>query len=651
MCGIAGKWQLDSSQPLDPGLLWKMVAAIRHRGPDDEGVYVDGGMGLASCRLAILDLSPQGHMPMSNEDGTLWITFNGEIYNFQELREQLIAKGHRFRSRTDTEVVVHLYQEYGVECLTSLRGMFAFAIWDARQRRLFMARDRLGKKPLYYYTDGKQFVFGSEPKAILADPTVPREPDPLAIHYYLTFQYVPSPYSAFRGFRKLPPAHYLILDEGKPLRVERYWKLRYREKIAISQTEACEEIRRRLREAVRLRMISDVPLGAFLSGGLDSSAVVAFMSECSAEPVKTFSIGFEDDAYNELPSARLVAKRFATDHHEFIVKPNAVEVLPDLVWHYNEPYADSSALPTYYLSKLAREHVTVALNGDAGDENFAGYQRYYAMQLAEWMDRLPRWLRQGLSVTARMIPDSRDAGRLLQRGKRFLGHAAEDPRRKYGRWISHFTDAHKAALYTQEFHAQVGGVDSLGPLLQAFADSDAPNLVEAALSVDVALYLPDDLLVKVDIASMAHGLEARSPLLDHCLMEFAASLPSDGKLRGWTKKYLFKQAMAGILPPEIIHRKKMGFGVPIHRWFRHELKDLAMDTLLSPRALTRGYFKPEAVRRLIEEHASGRAFWHHQLWNLLMLEFWHRMFIDGTLLPPEGSATARSGKPTSVVGV
>lgn len=629
MCGIAGKLHLDGSQA-DPHLLTKMAEAIRHRGPDDQGVMTAGPVGLATCRLAILDLSAQGHQPMANEDQTIWITFNGEIYNFQELRDELEAKGHRFRSKTDTEVIVHLYQEMGVECLRRLRGMFAFAIWDSRTRTLFVARDRIGKKPLFYYVDDKAFLFASEPKAILADPSVPAEPDPEAIHYYLTYQYVPSPWSAFRGFRKLPPAHYLLVRDGQ-VRVERYWRLQYQPKIHRPEGELCEELRHRIREAIKLRLISDVPLGAFLSGGIDSSTVVAFMSEFSRGPVKTFSIGFEEQAYNELPYARQVAKLFGTDHHEFIVRPNAIEILPALVWHYNEPYADSSALPTYYLSKLAREHVTVALNGDAGDENFAGYHRHLAIRLACLADRLPGPVRRGLSAIGHMMPDP--GNRQLRRVRRFLRNIPDDARRTYGRWISHFTDAHKAQLYTEEFLARVGGTDSLGPLMRAFEESDAPDLVDAVLSVDVAMYLPDDLLVKVDIASMAHSLEARSPLLDHQLMEFAASIPSHQKIHGWTKKYIFKKAMAGILPPEIINREKMGFGVPIDHWFRHDLREMATDTLLSARASGRGYFKPDAVRRLLEDHASGREDYSAHLWNLLMLELWHQMFVDRTLAP------------------
>lgn len=643
MCGIAGRLNADPEAPVSAELLRRMAGLLHHRGPDDEGVYTDGPLGLASRRLAIIDLSPHGHMPMSNETGTVWIVLNGEVYNFQELREELVARGHRFRSRTDTEVVVHLYEEYGTACLERLRGMFAFAIWDARQQTLLLARDRLGKKPLFYCAHPRHFSFASEPKAFLADPDLPREPDPVALHYYLTYQYVPSPYSAFRGLQKLPPAHYLLVRPGEAPRVTRYWKLSYGRKIRRSESALCAELRERIEEAVRIRMVSDVPLGAFLSGGLDSSAVVAVMSRISRQPVKTFSIGFDEDGYNELPYARRVAALFATDHHEFIVKPKAVDVLPQLVWHYNEPYADSSALPTFYLSRLAREHVTVALNGDAGDENFAGYPRHVALQWVGWFQRLPRGVRRSLAAAAGRIPSNLPPRHLLSYAKRFMGRLPDTtPSLEYGRWISHFTASMKAGLYTDDFAAQVGGIEAFDVLFGVFAASDAPDLTDAALDADVNLYLPDDLLVKVDIATMAHSLEARSPLLDHPLMEFVASIPSRQKVRFGIKKYLFKKAVAPWLPREIIHRDKQGFGVPLDRWFRGELRELARDTLLSQRAVGRGYFRREAVMRLLDEHVTGAANWHHHLWNLLMLELWHRMFIDDAPTPPTGIPTAHA---------
>jgi asparagine synthase (glutamine-hydrolysing) len=611
---------------VDPALLARMNAVLAHRGPDDSGVYHAGPVGLAHRRLAIIDLSPGGHQPMVNADGTVWIVYNGEIYNFLELRGKLEADGVRFRSRSDTEVMLALYDRRGVDFVDDLRGMFAFALWDARRQRLVLGRDRLGKKPLYYYVDDHALVFASEPKGIFADPEVAADADPVAMHHYLTFGYVPSPRSAFRGVQKLPPAHVLIAEQGR-VRTERYWELRYGPKLQIGEEDAAERLIDTLREAVRLRLISDVPLGAFLSGGIDSSTVVALMAEASSRPVKTFSIGFEEEAYNELPFARAVAQRWGTEHHEFVVKPNAIEVLPDLVWHYNEPYADSSAIPTYYLAKMTREHVTVALNGDAGDENFAGYSRYAGHALSSRYDRIPRLVRQGLASVAGVIPELGHPRGAFRRGRRFLAAGGDDAARRYLRWIALFPEDFKRRLYTDEFAARVTGQDSFDLALASY-DVRSRDLVDGVLALDVATYLPDDLLVKVDIATMAHALEARAPMVDHVFMEFAASLPSHLKLRGLTKKYILKRAARPLLPAAVIDRPKMGFGVPIDRWMRRELREMLHDVLLSRRAIERGIFREAAVRRVIDEHQSGRHQWHLQLWALLFLELWFRRFID-----------------------
>jgi asparagine synthase (glutamine-hydrolysing) len=504
--------------------------------------------------------------------------------------------------------------------------MFAFAIWDEPKRRLFIARDRVGKKPLCYWIDKDGLAFASEPKAFLADPGFSATPDPAALSLYLTYQYVPAPMSAFAGVQKLPPAHYLLVEDGR-VSTHRYWKLSYATKRSISEGEAVEELRTRLREAVKLRLMSDVPLGAFLSGGIDSGAVVALMSELGAAPVRTFSIGFEQKEYDELEYARLVATRYETEHHEFVVRPDAMSLLPKLVWHYNEPFADSSAIPTFILSELTRRHVTVALNGDAGDENFAGYERYWANVLAGRFDEIPAPLRRSLDVVARLMPGSATSRSVVSKGKRFLETLGEGPERRYVRWMSHFQPLLKTEICTPEF-AAAAPQDAADLLLRAYAASDAPDFIDATLDVDVNNYLPDDLLVKVDIASMAYGLEARSPMLDHPLMEFAASLPSGLKLKGGTKKYILKEAVKPLLPREIIERPKMGFGVPLEHWFRDELKDLAHDVLLSGTLAQRGYFRPEVIRRLLDEHVRGVRAWHYQLWNLLMLESWHRVFID-----------------------
>lgn len=626
MCGIGGKLYFDPSRNVDPQLLERMNAALAHRGPDDAGTYHGGSIGLANRRLSIIDLSPAGHQPMFNGNGTRWITYNGEIYNFVELRRGLEREGVAFRSKTDTEVVLALYERHGVECLKYLRGMFAFAIWDHPTRTLFLARDRLGEKPLYYYQDSERFLFASEPKAILQDPEVPVGADLLAIHHYLTFGYVPSPQSAFRGLRKLPPAHWLLVRDGNVI-VDRYWRLRYRPKLKMTEAELRDELLRRLREAVRLRMISDVPLGAFLSGGIDSSTVVALMSECSSGRVRTFSVGFEEQGYNELHYARLVAERYETDHHEFVVKPDAIEILPELVWYYNEPYADSSAIPTYCLAKMVREHVTVALNGDGGDENFAGYERYLATQIASRYDRLPRVVRRSVERGIGALPPAcfREFSR---RAQRFFAAVFEEPRRRYARWITFFTNVQKAHLYTPAFREVTDPYDSVDLILQAYEAAGTADFLDATLGVDVATYLPDDLLMKVDIATMAHSLEARSPMVDHLFMEFVASIPSELKLRGRTQKHLFKQAVRDFLPLPVIDRPKMGFGVPIDRWFRRELREMSYDLLLSRRFTERGLFRPEVVRQILDEHAAGCAEWHHQLWSLLFLELWFQRFID-----------------------
>jgi asparagine synthase (glutamine-hydrolysing) len=510
--------------------------------------------------------------------------------------------------------------------------MFAFAIWDGPRRRLFLARDRLGKKPLCYQQDAEAFRFASEAKAILQDPAVEARPDPAGISQYLTYGYVPGPSSAFQGMRKLPPAHYLLCRDGK-VEVVRYWRLRRDRKSDRPEAEWCEEILTRLEEAVRLRLVSDVPLGAFLSGGIDSSAIVAMMSRASEGAIKTFSIGFEEPEYDELRYARLVAERFGTDHHELVVRPDAAAILPKLIWHYDEPFGDSSAVPTYYVAQMTRQYVTVALNGDAGDENFGGYDRYVANRLAASFDRWPgaglfrRAIRGGLHLW----PHGGRRGSLISRGRRFLDGLAEVRERRYGRWFCHFHGDRKEELLTPEFRASLNGEDALDILLAAYRESDAPDFVDATLGVDTALYLPDDLLVKVDIASMAHSLEARSPFLDHVFMEFAATIPSNLKIRGRTKKYILKRALAGFLPPEILHRPKMGFGVPIDHWLRHELKDLTYDTLLGPRCLGRGYFRGDIIQRMLDEHVQGKAGWHYLLWTLLMLELWHRTFIDGEI--------------------
>jgi asparagine synthase (glutamine-hydrolysing) len=626
MCGIAGRVNYRTGAAVNPQALRCMCHLLQHRGPDGEGVWTQGAVGFGHRRLAIIDLSPAGRQPMHTADGSLTITFNGEIYNFRDVRHDLEARGCRFASRTDTEVVLHAYREFGVECLERLRGMFAFAIWDHSKRKLFAARDRAGQKPFYFREDRDGVAFASEPKAFLGEPSFTAEPDPEALFHYLSFQYVPTPTSAFRGVRRLPPAHYLTVEDGK-LSIERYWRLRYSAKLSCSDAEARESLVSLLEDATREQLVSDVPLGAFLSGGVDSSVVVALMARAAAGRVKTFSIGFEEAEYNELPYARLVAERLGTDHHEAIVRPDAVSLLPKLVWHYNEPYADSSAIPTFYLSEMTRRSVTVALNGDAGDENFAGYPRYLGSVIGRRVDRVPLAARRMLSRLAARLPAGSPRSRLA-RVQRFLDGLALRPERRYALWLFHFDEERKRRLCSPEFLDAVAPADSAARIEQLYAESDATDFVDATLSVDVNSYLPDDLLVKVDIATMAYGLEGRSPLLDHRVMEYAARLPSTLKLRGRDAKYLLKQIARELVPAAVIDRPKMGFGVPLDHWFRRDLREPARDVLLGPRLRARGYFAMPFVEQMLREHETGARNWHYQLWNLLMFELWHRMFID-----------------------
>jgi len=627
MCGICGKINFNG-QPVSEELLKRMTSILVHRGPDDGGMYIENNVGLGHRRLSIIDLSPAGHQPMSNEDGRIWIVFNGEIYNFPSLRDDLIKKGHEFRSRTDTETILHLYEEYGVDCLGHLLGMFAFAIWDGRDKSLFIARDRIGKKPLYYLQTGRTFVFASEIKSILQDESFQRRPDYNAIHHYLTYQYVPSPWTAFEGIKKLPPAHYLVFKDGE-IKTGRYWKLSYLPKHRMSENDLKHEIIERLREAVRIRLISDVPLGAFLSGGIDSSAVVALMSGIMDKPVKTFSIGFKEETYNELRYARMVAERFRTDHTEFIVEPKAIEVIDKLVWHYNEPFADSSAIPTYYVSKLAREHVTVALNGDGGDENFAGYGRYAANRFSHKLHRFfPVPVVNALLPFVMLMPHGTDPNNFFWRLKRFLQEYTKSPEMRNAHWLCHFSNEMKSEIYTDDFSKKVAAVDSFELMMNRYSEAEADNFLDKALYADVMMYLPEALMVKVDVASMANSLEARSPFLDHEFMEFVARIPSEMKLKGRSTKHILKEALRGILPDEILFREKMGFGVPIDHWFRNELKEMAYEVLLSDRAVRRGYFKKQAIEKILYEHVSGKWNWQYHIWNLLMLELWHREFID-----------------------
>ena len=642
MCGITG---LAGTLRTDRGTLQAMNDALAHRGPDGEGFFwpESGQVGLGMRRLAIIDVAG-GDQPIFNEDGSVCVVFNGEIYNFLDLREELEARGHTFATHADTEVVVHAYEEFGVECLQHLWGMYALALWDAREQRLLLARDRLGKKPLVYFDDPRGgLAFASELHALFAHPSVPRQVEPRAIDDYLTYLYVPAPTTAYRDVKKLPPGHRLIWQAGR-VTVEPYWQVRFSEKLRISEGEAVEQFGVLLRDAVRRRLIADVPLGAFLSGGMDSSSVVAEMAELSSGPVKTFSIGFGERDFDELHFARQVAQRFGTEHHELVVEPHALDVLPTLVRHYGEPYGDSSAIPTYYVAQLTRQHVTVALNGDGGDELLAGYERHWAARVAARYDTLPRFVRHGLiRPLIPLLPEPRQRRAFLRRAKRFMTAAHLPVLDRYLHWVGAFGPALKADLYTSDFRATLAGNDSGHWLRDALAPEPGLDPVDAVLRADALLYLPEDLLAKVDIASMANSLEARSPLLDHRIVEFCAALPSSYKLRGRTSKWLLRQLMRDRLPPEILTRPKMGFGVPVGEWLRGELRPLLEDTLLSSRSLNRGYFKPAAVRALVDEHVSRRADRTSHIWGLLMLELWFREFVDAPTALASHSRSAPIG--------
>lgn len=630
MCGITGYvdyWTRGSTLRDDERaqVLGEMCAVIRHRGPDDQGVHLTQGAALGMRRLSIIDLAG-GHQPIFNEDKSISIVFNGEIYNYQELQPALESDGHKFRTNSDTESIVHAYEQHGPACVEKLRGMFAFAIWDEREKKLFIARDRVGKKPLYYtITRSGTLIFGSELKSLLCHPEVEREIDPKALDIYFSLGYVPDPLSIFRGIEKLPPGHHLTFSNGR-LQVERYWDFSYHTNTnGHRASDYFEELRSLLTEAVRLRLIADVPLGAFLSGGIDSSTVVALMAQQMGQPVKTFSIGFEEDSYDELKYARATAKKYGTDHHEFLVTPDICEVVDQLAWHFDEPFADSSAIPTYVVSKLAREHVTVVLTGDGGDELFAGYTRYATEKHREKFDAIPGFVKKQLmDPMSRWLPHG-------AWGRNYLNNIAQDSLSRYLDNVSIFSMLSKKSLYTADFGGQLRDVSQLGRYFEELSSNVKSNApLDSLLYIDSKTYLPGDILTKVDRMSMAVSLEVRVPLLDHKLIEFVTHIPADLKMAGLETKHLFKQAVADLVPAEVVHRPKQGFGVPIHKWINEQLRDRIRDTLSDARTLQRGYVSRAHVDVLLDEHERGRRDHAMALWSLLMLELWHRQYVDKT---------------------
>ncbi|MGH7319872.1 MAG: asparagine synthase (glutamine-hydrolyzing) [Candidatus Rokuibacteriota bacterium] len=622
MCGIAGILRTDGGAA-DQALLRSMTDAIAHRGPDGDGFFHDGPVGFGHRRLAIIDLVT-GDQPIATDDGSIVLVFNGEIYNFRELRGELQARGAWFRTTSDTEVVLRAYETWGVDCLTRLRGMFAFAIWDRPRRRLFLARDRAGIKPLVYAWDGQRLLFASEIKALLQDPRLPRDLDWEALRDFLTLHYIPSPRTIFRAIRKLPPASYLLLDldRAEP-EIRRYWDLRFAPDSRPSEADWLEGLRWHLRDAVRSHLVSDVPIGAFLSGGMDSSTVVALMAQVSEGRVRTFSIGFDDSDFDELRHAREVARRYDTQHFEYVVKPDALDSLSHLVWQFDEPFADSSALPTYYVSKITREHVTVALSGDGGDENFVGYTRYArAQRLHATLDTFPAVLIRPLwRLAARLLPPG-------TRGQGYLETLGSRPVDRYFRLVAYQRSETLRRLLSTEARRHVEPLVAPTEFRRLAAEGRTPDYASTLQYLDVRSYLPEDILTKVDRTSMAASLEARVPLLDHVLMEYVATMPTGLKFAGGAGKVILKRVMVSDLPPGILARGKMGFGLPLASWFRHELTDYLREILTGRRTRERGLVDPGAVSALLADHQSGRHDRSARIWALVCLEEWARRWLD-----------------------
>lgn len=628
MCGVAGFIDIASASAVrEHGerarLLDRMCRVISHRGPDDQGVLVEDGVALGMRRLSIIDLAG-GHQPMSGEDGSVNIVFNGEIYNYRELQTELESCGHSFQTGSDTEAIVHAYEEFGHACVNKLRGMFAFAIWDRSSRSLFIARDRVGKKPLYYTVTAQQtLVFGSELKSLLQHPEVGSELSLEALDAYFTLGYVPDPLTIFRDVHKLPPGHHLVFENGQ-VKVEQYWDFNFETDESLQEEDCVSELRRLLDESVKLRLVADVPLGAFLSGGIDSSTIVGLMAGHMSQPVKTFSIGFHEDSYNELKYARLTAEKFGTDHHEFLVTPDICEIVDELVWHFDEPFADSSAIPTFMVSKLARDHVTVVLSGDGGDELFAGYTRYVIEKKRDLFSRVPAFVRKGLlHPLSEHLPHN-------ARGRNFIHNVALDPIDRYLDSMSIFSRLNKRLLYAGEMQRFV---QRDGEIAKRFRDYAANvktgNQTDKLLYIDSKTYLPGDILTKVDRMSMAASLEARVPLLDHKVIEFVSRVPASLKLLGYETKHLLKKAVADIVPEAILNRPKQGFGVPMQEWINQQLRSRIRDTLDSSISKQRGYINPGYTQTLLEEHERGRRDHSMALWALFMLELWHRRYVDG----------------------
>jgi len=630
MCGIAGVMH-TSGRPADEKTVRAMADTLVHRGPDDSGIYVSGSVGLGHRRLSIIDLSDAGRQPMCNEDGTVWITYNGEIYNFADIRRDLEARGHRFKSNTDTEVVVHAYEEWGPACLRLFNGMFAFGLWDARSRRLWLVRDRIGIKPLFYSVLPDRVLFGSEIKAVLADPAVPREMDFEALSYFMALNWMPAPWTLFSKVRQVEPGHYLMIEAGGTARDVEYWDLAYEEETRTGEREAMEELGRRVEEAVRLRLVSDVPFGAFLSGGVDSSTVSYFMAKNLPEPLKTFSIHFGEPTYDEDKYACAVAESIGSEHNQQKVTAELATVLPRLVWHSEEPTADASMVAVYYLARETRRHVTMVQSGDGADELLAGYETYQAHYAHRLFRMVPRFIRKNIiEKMVGLIPPSDAKVSLDFKIRQFVAGADFSPEDAHACWRMVFDADWTARLLAPLAGREGAGASVFDLYRSTFSKTGAAHPLNRLLYLDTRLYLPADMLVKVDRMTMAHSLEARVPFLDHTLAEYIASLPPALKLKGLRhKKYILKKMMSDKLPGWVLWRKKQGFNVPKASWIKNELKDFVTDHL-SPSMVSRmGFLEPREVDRLLEDHFRGKQENSYRIWCLLTLSLWWQQFIQG----------------------
>jgi asparagine synthase (glutamine-hydrolysing) len=625
MCGICGKWSRKGVSRLS---LEKMLETIHHRGPDDEGLYLGAQIGMGNRRLSVIDLET-GKQPISNEDGTIWIVFNGEIYNYPELQKHLSSSGHIFSTRSDTEVIVHLYEEYGINCVKKLRGMFAFALWDELNQRLFLARDQLGQKPLYYMLNQDGLVFASEIKALLQEMNGSPKMNARAMHNYISLRYIPEADTLFEGINKLPAGHCLVYEQEQ-LNIKSYWDLQYLPKWTEAENDLLEELNRILLETVACHMLSDVPIGAFLSGGLDSTLVAALVSSISEKPIKTFSIGVEDKDFNELPTARMVASRYQTEHYEAFIQPDIVTHLPKMIWHMDEP-VDPFALGLYAAAQLASQHVKVVLGGDGGDEIFAGYDRYVGNQLVDLYCFIPSILRHKLiEPIIRKLPDNYSYNNRAQKLRWLVSMSRFNAGERYASsaLFLRFNPVHKQSLYTEDLSRQLDETDSLEYLLRFFNSENAKDLVDKMLYTDIKTRLPDHLLMIADRMTMAFGLEGRSPLVDRKVVEFMAMVPAGLKIKRRQLKYLQKQMGKNYLPSELLHKRKQGFSFPLARWFKQELNAFSIDIFKNSRFVSQGFFRMEGINNLLDEHNNKGIDHNYRLWILLNLELWYRLFID-----------------------